>query len=201
MIWSYIPNIDRGPYVYIYIYICINVHTLTLRYPSFLGSFQNRLFFGVVPFFLGSFAQKRSFPLSYVNLQHQPSRPKEPSEALGLSFSCGSLSSWIWNGQQIPNPDLCAQRKFLSNTSLWSAMSLRRHGIASISELAVQRNPRRPHSCPPLGTMQVSPHVVPDAVENPHRNGENNVSLAQDEIFSVTCCATAGLSTGSFQKK
>ena len=75
--------------IWIYIYI----YTLTLRYPSFLGSFQNRLFFGVVPFFLGSFAQKRSFPLSYVNLQPQPSRLKEPSKALRLSFSCGSLSA------------------------------------------------------------------------------------------------------------
>ena len=69
------------------------ISTLTLRYPSFLGSFQHRLFFVVVPFFWGSFALKRSFPLSYVNLQPQPSRLKEPSKALRLSFSCGSLSA------------------------------------------------------------------------------------------------------------
>ena len=79
-------------------------------------------------------------------------------------------------------------------------MSLRRHGNASISELAVQRNLRPPRSCPPLGTVQVSSHVVPGVVENPHRNGENNVSLAQGEIFSMTCCVTAGLGIGNFQK-
>ena len=40
------------------------ISTLTLRYPSFLGSFQNRLFFGVVPFFWGRLPKKDPFPLA-----------------------------------------------------------------------------------------------------------------------------------------
>ena len=93
--------------IWIYIYIYIYIYTLTLRYPSFLGSFQNRLFFGVVPFFWGRLPKKDPFPLAMsicsLNPAGSKSRqklwdclsPAEASQLLDLEWAADPQSWFV----------------------------------------------------------------------------------------------------------